>query len=97
VWTSCGKNLVGAIHAPRFTLADIETLTTLPRNQIAAGCAEAIKHGVIADAAYADDLGRAAAACLAVRSLRSSRSWRAASGSERNVASDVLEHGAARC
>jgi 3-dehydroquinate synthase len=60
-----GKNLVGAFHAPRFVLADIATLATLPKNQIAAGCAEAIKHGVIADAAYADDVGRTAAACLA--------------------------------
>jgi 3-dehydroquinate synthase len=60
-----GKNLVGAFHAPRFVLADIDTLSTLPRNQIAAGCAEAIKHGVIADAAYADEVGRSAAPCLA--------------------------------
>ena len=59
-----GKNLVGAFHAPRFVLADVETLATLARNQIAAGCAEAIKHGVIADAAYADDVARAAGACL---------------------------------
>jgi len=60
-----GKNLVGAFHAPRFVLADVDTLSTLPRNQVAAGCAEAIKHGIIADAVYADDVGRAAAACLA--------------------------------
>ena len=60
-----GKNLVGAFHQPRFVLADVESLATLPRNQVAAGCAEAIKHGVIADAAYAEDLGRAASACLA--------------------------------
>ena len=60
-----GKNLVGAFHAPRFVLADIDTLGTLPRNQIASGCAEAIKHGVVADAAYADEVGRGAAACLA--------------------------------
>ncbi|HVM43813.1 MAG TPA: 3-dehydroquinate synthase [Gemmatimonadales bacterium] len=60
-----GKNLVGAFHAPRFVLADIDTLGTLPRNQIAAGCAEAIKHGVVADAAYADDVGSGATACLA--------------------------------
>ncbi len=63
-----GKNLVGAFHPPRFVLADIDTLATLPRNQIAAGCAEAIKHGVVADAAYADAVGRAATPCLA-RSL----------------------------
>ena len=60
-----GKNLVGAFHAPRFVLSDIDTLATLPRNQIAAGLAEAIKHGVIADAGYAADVARAAGACLA--------------------------------
>jgi len=43
----------------------VDTLGTLPRNQIAAGLAEAVKHGVIADAAYADAVARAAAACLA--------------------------------
>jgi len=60
-----GKNLVGAFHQPRFVLADVDTLASLPRNQIAAGCAEAIKHGVVADAAYADEVGHGAAACLA--------------------------------
>ena len=60
-----GKNLVGAFHAPRFVLADIDTLATLPRNHIAAGCAEAIKHGVIADAEYASAVARAATQCLA--------------------------------
>jgi 3-dehydroquinate synthetase len=57
-----GKNLVGAFHPPRFVLSDIDTITTLPRNQIAAGLAEAVKHGVIADAAYAQAVSRAAAA-----------------------------------
>ncbi len=60
-----GKNLVGAFHAPRFVLSDIDTLTTLPRNQIAAGLAEALKHGIVADAAYAQGVAGVAAACLA--------------------------------
>ena len=60
-----GKNLVGAFHQPRFVLADIDTLGTLPRNQVAGGCAEAIKHGVVADAEYAAAVGETAAACLA--------------------------------
>ncbi len=47
-----GKNLVGAFHPPRLVVADVDLLATLPRNQIAAGLAEALKHGVIADAAY---------------------------------------------
>jgi 3-dehydroquinate synthase len=47
-----GKNLVGAFHLPRFVLADVETLATLPKAHIATGMAEAVKHAVIADAAY---------------------------------------------
>jgi 3-dehydroquinate synthase len=60
-----GKNLVGAFHQPRFVLADINTLATLPRPHLAGGCAEAIKHGVIADRAYAEAVGSWARACLA--------------------------------
>jgi 3-dehydroquinate synthase len=89
-----GKNLVGAFHSPRFVLADIDTLATLARNQIAAGCAEAIKHGVIADAAYADAVAGAAPGCLA-RSL--DQLEQVVEGSVRIksaiVASDALEHG----
>ena len=47
-----GKNLVGAFLQPRAVLADVELLATLPKPQIAAGLAEAIKHGVIRDEAY---------------------------------------------
>lgn len=51
-----GKNLVGAFHQPSFVLADIETLATLPKPHVSAGMAEALKHAVIADAAYLDAL-----------------------------------------
>src|SRR5467141_4874964 len=47
-----GKNLVGAFHQPRLVIADLDVLGTLPRVQLAAGMAEAVKHGAIADAAY---------------------------------------------
>lgn len=50
--TPAGKNLVGAFHQPRLVLADVATLSTLPPNHLAAGMAEAIKHGAIADRAY---------------------------------------------
>jgi 3-dehydroquinate synthase len=50
--TPAGKNLVGAFHPPAVVLADVETLRTLPRSHRRAGLAEAIKHGVIADAEY---------------------------------------------
>src|SRR5207245_9154884 len=47
-----GKNLVGAFHQPRLVVADLDVLATLPAVHLAAGMAEALKHGVIADAAY---------------------------------------------
>jgi 3-dehydroquinate synthase len=50
--TEAGKNLVGAFHSPAAVLADVDTLRTLPAAHRRAGLAEAIKHGVVADAAY---------------------------------------------
>ena len=47
-----GKNLLGAFHQPRAVVADIRMLRDLPAEQRANGMAEALKHGVIADAAY---------------------------------------------
>jgi 3-dehydroquinate synthase len=45
-----GKNLVGAFHQPRAVVADLGFLETLPRREIAAGMAEVVKAGLIADA-----------------------------------------------
>ena len=50
--TPGGKNLVGAFHDPSAVVADPDTLETLPERELRAGLAEAIKHGVIADAGY---------------------------------------------
>ena len=49
---AAGKNLLGAFHQPRLVVADLDLLGTLPPPQLAAGIAEAVKHGVIADADY---------------------------------------------
>lgn len=54
--TSAGKNLVGAFHQPRVVIADVDTLVSLPAPHLAAGAAEALKHGAITDAAYFDRL-----------------------------------------
>lgn len=59
-----GKNLVGAFHAPREVLADPAFLTTLDRDLRAEGYAEAVKHGAILDAEYADWLAACAGALL---------------------------------
>lgn len=50
--TPHGKNLVGAFHQPRLVLADIGTLSTLPRRQILAGYAEVVKYGLINNPAF---------------------------------------------
>ena len=51
-----GKNLLGAFHQPCLVVADLDVLGSLPRPQLAAGMAEAVKHGVIADARYFETL-----------------------------------------
>jgi len=62
--TAAGKNLVGAFHQPRLVVADPELLASLPEAELRAGLAEAVKHGVIADAAYLDRIVRDAGAIL---------------------------------
>ncbi|MFK4295327.1 3-dehydroquinate synthase [Arthrobacter sp. GAS37] len=49
--TAEGKNLVGSFHPPAAVLADLDTLQTLPRNELISGMAEVIKCGFIADPA----------------------------------------------
>ncbi|WP_236056532.1 3-dehydroquinate synthase [Mycobacterium sp. SM1] len=52
--TGAGKNLVGAFHQPLAVLADLATLRTLPREEIASGMAEVVKAGFIADPVILD-------------------------------------------
>jgi 3-dehydroquinate synthase len=47
--TAEGKNLVGAFHAPRAVLCDLDVLDDLPRNELLAGYAEVVKAGFIAE------------------------------------------------
>ncbi len=44
-----GKNLIGAFHQPVLVIADIDTLSTLPRRELLAGYAEVVKYGLIRD------------------------------------------------
>lgn len=52
--TAEGKNLVGVFHPPAGVLADLDTLDTLPKNELISGMAEVIKCGFIADPAILD-------------------------------------------
>lgn len=52
--TTEGKNLVGVFHAPDAVVVDLETLESLPKNEILAGFAEVVKCGFIADSKILD-------------------------------------------
>ncbi|MDZ7631421.1 MAG: 3-dehydroquinate synthase [Gemmatimonadaceae bacterium] len=84
-----GKNLVGAFHPPVAVLADLDTLQTLPVLERINGMAEALKHGVICDADYFDqvaatDITRADWQAIVTRSVEIKTSV---------VAADEREHG----
>ncbi|HWS31606.1 MAG TPA: 3-dehydroquinate synthase [Actinoplanes sp.] len=46
---AAGKNLVGAFHPPAGVICDLDALDTLPADDLAAGLAEVVKGGFIAD------------------------------------------------
>lgn len=51
-----GKNLAGAFHHPRAVYAFADFLRTLPPREFAAGAAEVVKYGLLADATLFDQL-----------------------------------------
>jgi 3-dehydroquinate synthase len=53
-----GKNLVGAFHQPKLVVADLDTLSTLPAREFAAGMAEVIKYGAIRDKGLFDRVAK---------------------------------------
>lgn len=88
-----GKNLIGAFYQPRLVLGDTSVLATLPRSERRAGWAEAIKHGVIGDAEFLDDLKRNADEVLALHEPVTSRLLqRAADFKVGVVSADEREH-----
>ncbi|MCW8195337.1 3-dehydroquinate synthase [Proteobacteria bacterium 005FR1] len=60
-----GKNMIGAFHQPQAVIADTAVLRTLPDREFAAGIAEVIKYGLIADADFFRWLEENMAALLA--------------------------------
>jgi 3-dehydroquinate synthase len=53
-----GKNLAGAFLQPTVVIADVDCLDTLSPELLRDSCGEVIKHGVIADEALFDEVGR---------------------------------------
>jgi 3-dehydroquinate synthase len=54
--TTEGKNLVGSFYAPIAVFCDVNTLETLPRNELLAGFGEVVKYGFIADESILDTI-----------------------------------------
>jgi shikimate kinase/3-dehydroquinate synthase len=59
-----GKNLVGAFHQPRFVVADVGALATLPDRELRAGLAEVVKSAWIAGESAVAELERDAGALV---------------------------------
>jgi 3-dehydroquinate synthetase len=55
-----GKNLLGAFHQPKLVVQEIGHLESLPAREMAAGWAEAVKHGFILDNRLLDTFERLA-------------------------------------
>ncbi|WP_051325760.1 3-dehydroquinate synthase [Glycomyces tenuis] len=62
--TAAGKNLVGAFHPPRAVLVDLDHFASLPERDLAAGMAEVVKAGFIADPVILELVERDPAAAL---------------------------------
>ncbi|MBP5255139.1 MAG: 3-dehydroquinate synthase [Lachnospiraceae bacterium] len=58
-----GKNMAGAFLQPSLVLCDTDTLSTLPEEEYACGCAEIIKYAMIESEAFFESLERTPVRC----------------------------------
>jgi 3-dehydroquinate synthase len=61
------KNLIGAFHQPRLVIVDPAVVRTLPEREFRSGLAEIVKHGIVLEQPYFEEVERDAAALLARR------------------------------
>lgn len=51
-----GKNMIGSFYQPEAVIFDVSLLTTLPLHEVRSGMAEVIKHALISDEFWLDEL-----------------------------------------
>ena len=92
-----GKNLVGAFHQPRLVMAEVDYLQSLSRRELASGWAEAIKHGLILDAALLDTFEKQAPEVMSLAGETAMKAIRRSVAIKAEVVSaDEFETGDAR-
>lgn len=91
--TSEGKNLVGSFYLPHKVFIDLDTLETLPRNELMAGMAEVAKYGFIEDPWILDALENDATATDASSETFAEIIRRAVTIKERITTEDFRESG----
>lgn len=58
------KNLVGSFHQPRLVIVDPAVVRTVPEREFRSGVAEIVKHGIVLERAYFDEVEQNAAILL---------------------------------
>ena len=61
------KNLIGAFHQPKLVVVDPDVVRTLPEREFRSGLAEIVKHGIVLERTYFEEVERDAAPLLARR------------------------------
>jgi shikimate kinase/3-dehydroquinate synthase len=91
-----GKNLVGTFHQPRFVLADVDALSTLPDDELRSGLAEVVKSAWIRGEEAVASLERDAEGLLARDPEATERAIRMALGLKAEIVAEDEREGGRR-